>query len=214
MVDISNKYVYHIVNIDRLRSILSMGYLYADLTLDSMDIQCGTSIAYEHIRQRRRTIPVEEYPGLTIGGCVPFYFGLHSPMLYRAMCGNSAGYDYSGGQDPIVYLVFKLDTLVTWAGQNALRWIFTDRNAADHLSLQYNDLRDLERFNWGVIRSKMWQGNADVKAAEFLVENKVSIEQCLFGVATRTSAVLNQVQQFFKMHGIDKPVKLHPEWYF
>ena len=60
----------------------------------------------------------------------------------------------------------------------------------------------------------MWQGNADVKAAEFWVENKVSIEQCLFGVATRTSVVLNQVQQFFKMHGIDKPVKLHPEWYF
>ena len=145
MRDIADIELYHIVNVDRLASILSMGYLCSDLNPSESGVSCGTSIAYEHIRVRRRSICIEHYPDLTVGNCVPFYFGRHSPMLYRAMKGQNDRYDYTGGQDPIVYLVFKMEQLLAWAGQNAVRWIFTDRNASDHLAQQFCNMEDLDK---------------------------------------------------------------------
>lgn len=214
MKDISKIGLYHIVNVDRLRSILASEYLYSDVDLADRGMSCGTSIAYEHIRERRRRIQLVDYPDLTIGSCVPFYFGKRSPMLYRATRGRTQGYDYAGGQNPIVYLVFKLDAVLKWAENSGVRWIFTDRNASDHLAQQFNSLEQLDCLNWEVIRANFWEGNSDLKAAEFLVEHKVPVRECLLGVAARVPETKLQVEQLFKIYNIDKPVKLHPEWYF
>ncbi len=214
MSDISKIALYHIVNIDRLGSILSSGYLYSDVDLTDNGLSCGTSIAYEHIRERRRRINVVDYPDLTIGACVPFYFGKHSPMLYRAMKGPAQGYDYAGGQDPIVYLVFMLTAVLKWAENNAARWIFTDRNASDGLAQQFSSLEQLGCLNWEIIRAKFWQGNADLKAAEFLIEHKIPVRECLLGIVARVPKTKLLVEQLLKMYGFEKPVKLCPGWYF
>lgn len=214
MCDVAKIELYHIVNVDRLASILSMGYLCSDIYLSESGVSCGTSISYEHIRERRRSICIERYPELTVGNCVPFYFGRHSPMLYRAMKGRNDRYDYTGGQDPIVYLVFNMGHLLAWAEQNAVRWIFTDRNASDHLAQQFYRIEDLDKLSWNVIKSKMWNGVSDIKAAEFLIEHRVPINECLLGVAVRTETVKRQVEQLFSINNIEKPVKLYPTWYF
>ena len=214
MPKLEDIYLYHIVNFDRLKSIFTCGCLYSDLTLRAKGISGGTSIAYEHIRARRRCTPVLPHKGLYVGACAPFYFARHVPMLYRAKMGKTQGYDYEGGQDPIVYLVFKLTEVIDWAQHNGRRWVFTDRNAADGIVNFYSDLSMLPCLNWDVIRSKQWQGASDVKAAEFLVEEQVCIPDCLRGVATMTEPRAEMVRKLMKMTGIDKPIKVLPKWYF
>jgi len=214
MPELDRIYLYHIVNIDRLKSIFTSGLLYSDLAMLTKGIVGGTSIAYEHIRERRRRTLVTSQESLYVGGCVPFYFGRHAPMLYRAKMGKTHGYDYVGGQEPIVYLVFRMQEVLTWAEKNGLRWAFTDRNASDKIADFYSDLSMLPRLRWDVIDAKQWEGFSDVKAAEFLVEDRVSVLDCLRGVVTMTEDCANQVVELLKMTGVDKQVVVRRDWYF
>jgi len=214
MPELDKIYLYHIVNVDRLQSIFTLGHLYSDSAMLRNGISGGTSIAYEHIRERRRRTEIPSRAGLHVGDCVPFCFGRHAPMLYRAKMGRTHGYEYDGGQEPIVYLVFKLQDLLSWSEQNGLRWAFTDRNAADGIANFYSDLSILSSLRWEVIGSKDWNGFSDVKAAEFLVEDRVNIADCLRGVVTMTAERAGQVGDLLKAIGLDRPVAVRREWYF
>lgn len=214
MPEIDDIYIYHIVNFDRLQSIFTCGFLYSDMAMQVRGINVGTSIAYENIRLRRRSTLVTPHDNLYVGECVPFFFGRHPPMLYRAKMGKTHGYEYDGGQEPIAYLVFNMQDVVSWAERNGRRWAFSDRNAADGIVSFYSDLAMLPALRWDVIQSKIWQGASDVKAAEFLVEDQVSIADCLRGVVTMNEVRAAQARNLMKLSGIDKPVKALPGWYF
>jgi len=67
---------------------------------------------------------------------------------------------------------------------------------------------------WDVISSKQWEGASDVKAAEFLVEERVSILECLRGVATMTAERMGQVVELLRMAGMEKPAVVRRDWYF
>lgn len=214
MMDFDKINVYHMVHVDRLPSILQRRTLYSDLTLEEMGISVGTSIAYENIRQRRRETPVEGVADLVIGGCVPFYFGTHTPMLLRARTGKTSGYDYEGGQEPIVYLVFRVLDLIREADASNLHWFFTNGNAAAVLTEQYHDLARLNDLNWEVLRSSYWEGHRDEKQAEFLVENRVVLEKSFLGAGVMTEAMRTKVDTMFRVNAIDKHAYVKREWYF
>jgi hypothetical protein len=67
--------------------------------------------------------------GLYVGECVPFYFCPRSVMLYMFHMRNHRDIEYRGGQEPILHLMADLRRAVEWAGQNGLRWAFTNSNA-------------------------------------------------------------------------------------
>lgn len=213
-VDVEQINVYHMVHVDRLRSIIDRGALFADLTLKDMGIEIGTSIAYENIRERRRDQIVFGVPDLVIGGCVPFYFGTHTPMLYRAKMGKIEGYEYDGGQDPILYLVFRMVDLIREAQAANLHWFFTDGNAAARLTNHYFNLAELNRLNWDVLHSSQWAGHRDEKQAEFLVEKQVKLDRSFLGIGVRTEQMKTKVVTIVKDAGAAYPVVLKKDWYF
>lgn len=213
-LDVEKINVYHMVHLDRLETILRSGALFSDLALKDMGIEVGTSIAYENIRSRRREKEVFAIPDLVIGGCVPFYFGTHSPMLYRAMMGKTDGYGYEGGQDPVLYLVFRMIDLIREAEASNLRWFFTDGNAAAALTNQYFDLAELSRLNWDILRSSQWAGHRDEKQAEFLIENRVPLGPSFLGIGVRTEEMRIKVLSVLRNVGITIPVVVKNDWYF
>jgi len=112
-------------------------------------------------------------PGGVIHDYVPFYFAPRSPMLYAISCGGVAG--YSDGQKPIVHLVSSAEA-VQEAG---LPFVFTDGHAIMDLSDFFNDLNELPRVDWTVMRSRYWNDTVQDpdrcrrRQAEFLVHRSL-----------------------------------------
>lgn len=65
--------IYHIVNVDRLPSIISSGQLFCDSTIVGMDA-AGTTIGMGTIKARRFELPVKCYADAKVADFVPFYF--------------------------------------------------------------------------------------------------------------------------------------------
>lgn len=163
-----NPKIYHIVHVDKLASIAADGCLWCDVELESKAAP-GTVIGMNHIKERRKNTPLPSFPDLTVGQCVPFYFGPRSVMLYM-MNVKSAELAYKGGQEPIVHLVADLHATVTWANANSRRWAFTLSNAGSYYFEDRTDLNQLGDINWEAVNAKYWSAFRDAKQAEFLVE--------------------------------------------
>ena len=164
----NNPKIYHIVNLDKLASIAADGGLWSDVELESRAVP-GTVIGMNHIKERRKSIALPSFPNLTVGGCVPFYFGPRSVMLYMMHVRN-ADLAYKGGQEPIVHLVADLAATVAWADANQHRWAFTLSNAGSYYFEDRTDLGDLNDINWDAVSAKYWSSFRDAKQAEFLIE--------------------------------------------
>lgn len=102
---------------------------------------------------------------------VPFYFAPRSPMLYTIYKGNVEGYEQ--GQRPVVHLVSAVEDAVALGKP----WCFTDGHAEMAFSRFFDDLKDLDKIDWSVMKSKMWNdtdAQPDRKRkrqAEFLVHD-------------------------------------------
>lgn len=164
----ANPKIYHIVHVDKLASIVADGCLWSDVALDSKAAP-GTVIGMNHIKERRKRTALPSHPDLKVGECVPFYFGLHSVMLYM-MNVKSAELTYKGGQEPIVHLVSDLRATVDWANANGHRWAFTLSNAGSYYFEDRTDLAQLNDINWEAVAARYWSSFRDAKQAEFLLE--------------------------------------------
>lgn len=165
--------IYHIVHLDRLRSIIEDGYLWSDAEMAKRR-GIGTSIGLDDIKLRRRSMPLNRHPGLHVGECVPFYFCPRSIMLYVIFRANLPELSYRGGQGPIVHLQADLRQTVSWAEREGLRWAFTDSNAASFHFNDWSDLADLDNIDWQAVQAWYWQEHKDGKQAEFLIERQFS----------------------------------------
>ena len=72
--------IYHIVHVDRLKSIIADNYIWCDAEILRRQPP-GTTIGMNNIKQRRRTKRLSSHPDLCVGDCVPFYFCPRSIML-------------------------------------------------------------------------------------------------------------------------------------
>lgn len=210
--------IYHIVHVDRLRSILADEHLWCDAEVVRR-APAGTAIGMVHIKQRRlNELTLTSHPGLYVGDCVPFYFCPRSIMLYLIHRKNPE-LSYSDGQEPIVHLQADLYTCVNWAEQNSRRWAFTLSNAGAYYFEDRRDLAQLNEIDWAAIQTNRWSGRGiapsvkEGKQAEFLIEQSFPwhlVER--IGVCSR--ATYQQVVNVLSATGHRSPVEIRTDWYY
>ena len=166
-----NPKIYHIVHVDRLRSIIAEDGLLCDADIAHRP-SSGTVIGMHGIKRRRLVRSLNSHPGLCVGGCVPFYFCPRSIMLYLIHMANHPELEYRGGQKPIVHLEADLRRSVAWAEDHGLRWAFTLSNAGSRYCQDRSDLADLGQIDWSAVAARHWQGCKEAKQAEFLIEQR------------------------------------------
>lgn len=203
--------IFHITHFTNLAGIVGDGGLVCDRTAQTKNC---VRIGYQHIKQRRLNRPVPLPPGGFVGDYVPFYFAPRSPMLYTIDRGNVEGYE--GGQAQVIYLVSSAESV---ASAN-LRSVFTDGHAEmAPLTNFYNDLADLNKLNWNILRSKLWfdtDTEPDRKRrrqAEFLVHQFFPWE-LVDEIGVFDQAIAGQVRELLIESGHKPNVTIRRNWYF
>lgn len=204
--------IYHITHIRNLPGILKDGGLWCDRVVSQRNL-AHVSIAHQHIKDRRAQKNVPIPPHGVVADYVPFYFAPRSPMLYSISRGNVEG--YQGGQSEVLHLVSSAEAVL----QIGLPFVFTDGHAEMSISHFYQDLQDLAKIDWEVMRSVYWNDtNTDGdrkrrRQAEFLVHEFIPFSLLeRIGVAGQrmakiTSALLAELEQ--------KPlIEVKPAWYY
>jgi hypothetical protein len=176
------------------------------------------SIVYENIAQqtvqdRRATTRVKLPPEGVLHDYVPFYFATCSPMLYSIHMGNVEGYEE--GQGPVVYLVTNCQTIE----QSGLPYVFTDGHAVMRRTQFYNNLSDLDKIDWPLMKAKMWNATADDpdrtrrRQSEFLIYSFLP-----WTLITEIGVIDNyrqqQVREFLAATLYKPKVYVRREWYY
>lgn len=152
-------------------------------------------------------------PGGSLGEYIPFYFGPLSPMLLKIKDGN--GGVTKRPQSEIVYVVCDLDIII----KSCPQWCFTDAHAKFEFSGFYNNLNDLNRIDWDIVKERYWRNTEEDfdrmrrKQAEFLVKYHVPIN-CIRGIATYDNAAKITIEGVMQNLGLNIPVKVIPNFYY
>lgn len=174
---------YHITHVDNLASIVRSG----EICSDNACVENGhtrVSIAYTDLKEQRARVAVESARGGTLADYVPFYYAPRSPMLYVSHTDYVP--EYSGGQEPIVHLVFCLQELASNC------FAITDGHPISPLSQQFASLDGLEAIDWAIMHENFWADTDEDgdrkrrRQAEFLVHGSVPVLSIkLIGVMTK-----------------------------
>ena len=160
------------------------------------------------IKDVRKNKCVQTSENGAISEYVPFYFAGRSPMLYRVSDGGKK-------QEDFVYII----SFVSMILKSSAKFAFTDGHPTVAFSRFYNDINDIERVDFDVMKLIHWRDTAedlDIKRrrqAEFLVKEFFSLELC------RGFAVINENMQR-EMHlqlsnsKWKQPVHVRPQFYF
>jgi len=204
--------IYHITHFRNLASIIAEGGLCCDNERQSRALE-PIGIAHQHIKERRarRTVPVD--PGGTLADYVPFYFAPRSPMLFAIHKGQVVG--YQGGQGEVVHLCTTAEDVAA----ADLSFVFSEGHAEMAISDFLNDLNDLDRVDWKIMKATYWNdtpADGDRKRrrqAEFLVHEFLPWARiAAIGVMNQTTADLTHRALRGAAH---KPeVLLRPGWYY
>ena len=206
--------IYHILHLDRLRSLIRSQSLLSDALVREKHLE-GTTIGMDTIKDRRlHKCQLRSHPGLFVGQCVPFYFCPRPVMLYMIHKRN-AGLTYQDGQEKIIHLVGDLQKTIAYANSQKLRWAFTTSNAASSWFSDYADLNYLDEVHWDIINSDTWAGNQEWKQAEFLIENCMPWA-LIDEIAVFDEQIYHQVNYILETENITHPPKvtIKREWYY
>ena len=159
-------WIYHISHLKNLERIVAEGGLHCDKAAQQLK---SVNIGHMHIKERRlrRAVPVG--PKGTVGEYIPFYFAPRSPMLYVISRGAVEG--YAEGQIPVIYICSSAEA-VEDAG---LGWVFTEGHADMDFTDFFDNLRDLDKIDWNLMKARYWHDTNDDpdrkrrRQAEFLV---------------------------------------------
>jgi len=204
--------IFHITDVDNLGRILSDGGLHWKQALDTQAVPY-INIAYETVQDRRAGTRVTCGAGGTLHDCVPFYFAPRSPMLYAINKGNVLG--YTRGQRTVVYLVSTVEAVVA----AKLAWVFTNGHGIMALTDFFDDLADLGRLDWNIMREQYWadtQSDGDRKRrrqAEFLVQQFFPWNLVL-GIGVLDDTIKKQVEAALVGSPHRPLVKIEARWYY
>jgi hypothetical protein len=203
--------VLHFTHLDHLRAVVQHGLL-SDTTAQEKGL-LSVEIGNREIKARRRRRPVPLPPGGTGADYVPLYFAPRSPMLYAIHRGNVP--EYSGGTDPLVYLVTTVERLLD-LGCTVLT---TDRNAVLDFATFRQGASGLDEIDWQLMKATMWNNTVEEpdrmerRMAECLVHRVVPWE-AFTEMHVRTEARRAQGEAVLKSMGARTPVRVRPDWYF
>ena len=204
--------IYHIVHVDRLKSIVTDDYLWCDSEILKRQPP-GTAIGMNTIKHRRLTTHLSSYPNLCVGDCVPFYFCPRSIMLYMIYRANHPELTYRGGQGPIVHLEADLYQTVAWAKKHGKRWAFTLSNAGASYFEDRCDLTQLDEINWNAVQATVWRQYKEGKQAEFLIEQQFPWA-LISHIGVLAQRVYQQVMAALGTAAHKPPVEIKPDWYY
>ena len=212
--------IYHIVHVDRLRSIIADTYLWSDAQLlAKQKHEVGTTIGMSRIKARRlHELRLASHPDLYVGECVPFYFCPRSVMRYLIHRRNEE-LVYKGGQEPIIHLQSDLRRAVTWAEGNGRRWAFTLSNAGSTYFEDRCSLGDVDEVDWDAVGNDGWgyQGASrqvrEHKQAEFLLERAFPWH-LIEAIGVTSKGVAQLVAQAMSDSQHRPPVEIRRNWYY
>jgi len=201
-------YIYHITHLKNLQRIIAEGGLHCDRSAQKVKT---VDIGHRHIKERRLNRAVPVGPGGTVGDYVPFYFATRSPMLFAISHGAVEG--YTEGQKPVVYL----RSTVQAVADAGLRWVFTEGHADLSFTDFFDELKDLDKVDWDLMRAKYWNDTDEDpdrkrrRQAEFLVHKFFPWELVSYiGVYDRSIA--EAVAEIIK--GGSPEVEVQRGWYY
>ena len=204
--------IYHIVNVDKLPSIISEGCLWCD-SEGIQRVLPGTTIGMDKIKQRRlNELKLCSHPDLFVGDCVPFYFCPRSIMLYLIHQRNPE-LSFKGGQGSIIHLESDLRYTVDWANDNDQRWAFTLSNAAAYAFEDRCDLAQLHEIDWPAVQARNWRLCKHGKQAEFLLERSFPWE-LVSRIGVHSQSVYQEVAEALRAAKHRPQTELKPEWYY
>ncbi len=205
--------IYHICHVDRLRSMVSDGYVWCDAEIARREPP-GTVIGMNAIKRRRlNELNLTSHPDLRVGACVPFYFCPRSVMLYLIQQANHPELAYRGGQGSIIHLEADLQATVDWANAEPLRWAFTLSNAGSYYFEDRADLAKLGEIDWEAVQARNWQNCKERKQAELLVE-RCFPWHLVERIGVFSNATYQQAVVALPAHGHRPPVEIVSAWYY
>ena len=215
-------YIYHIVHVDRLQSIIESGCIYSYAEAAKRGIG-GTNIGIGNVKDRRRKTELNSHPGLRVGDCVPFNFCPRSYMLHvihkKHLGEITTELEYSGGQKEIVHLLADLHDTVNLANRQNRKWVITSGNATANHSKNYADLSALREIDWDAVNANLddsnWSKLKGGKQAEFLVERSFPWSQ-VRRVGVFSEAIETRVKEILKDTSANPTpfVCVEQEWYY
>ena len=162
-------------------------------------------------RRALREVPIP--PGGTLSDYIPFYFTPYSPMLLNIKTG------YGGmRQTPMPDIVILVSSLRTVAAQGGA-FVFTDRHAYLRTAGFYNQLSELERIDWQLLRQRDFKrdpndpGKMERYQAEALVHRHLPVK-ALAGLACDGKLQEERLIAELEKAGQSLKVVVKPEWYF
>ncbi|HZT43803.1 MAG TPA: DUF4433 domain-containing protein [Chthonomonadaceae bacterium] len=204
--------IYHITHIDNLPGILAEAGLWCDNARKAKELD-AIGIAHDHIKQRRarKNVPIGKKG--TLADYVPFYFAPRSPMLYALYRGQVQG--YNGTQQNIVHLTSSVEAVI----QQTMPFVFTDGHAVMDFSEFFNDISDLSKVDWKIMKEIYWRDtNEDGdrtrrRQAEFLV-HRFFPWSLVTEIGVMTDRANRQVMD--KLQGADHlpQVVVRRDWYY
>ncbi len=204
--------VYHITHIANLEGILQAGGLWCKAEQSRQQVTYQ-NIAHQNIQDRRATTLVPFGNGGLLHDYVPFYFAPRSPMLGAVHTGQVEGYD--SGQASVLHLVSSVQRIQ----EAGLPFVFTDGHATVKFSAFFEDLKDLDRIDWALMKDRYWRDTPEDgdrkrrRQAEFLVHRFCPLG-AFVGIGTCTEAIRSEVRQALDAFGLDLYTKVRRDWYY
>lgn len=128
---------------------------------------------------------------------------------------NKTVKDYQGGQNAILHLVTKIEKVI----ESNLPFAFTDGHAEMQVSQFYDDLADLNKIDWEIMRDKYWRDTVEDgdrtrrRQAEFLVYNNFPTN-LITGIAAISETVKAQVERILSENGKQITTAVRQNWYY
>lgn len=205
------RWIFHITHFRNLLGIIESGGLKSDSEIRGQSVQIG----YGHIKNRRLE---KNIPSLNtfVGNCVPFYFGVRSPMLY-VITKKNFDLDYTGKAREIVYLVADIQNIV----QSNLQWCFSDENASSITAEFYTEIDKLDVLDWDAIETDRWGKGfqpdhpdlKEKKQAEFLVRDFFPWN-LVCKIAVHDEEMKHFVQEILQSSEFQPPLSIQKRWYY
>ncbi len=147
-----------------------------------------------------------------IGDYVPFYFSPKSIMLYNILTGYGVT---KVKPEEIIFLV----TDVPGIEKCKRLYFFSDGQANTRISKHYNDLKDLDKIDWEIVKSGDFTKSIDDNdrtrryQAEFLVHEKVPVN-CIKAIVVYNETCATFVKKVLAKTSLLIPVSITQSFYF
>jgi ssDNA thymidine ADP-ribosyltransferase, DarT len=209
-LDAESAKIFRITHIENVPWILGHGLHCKNSSVQDPNF---ISIGMAELINKRMSRSVQRGPKGMLSDYVPFYFTPYSIMMYNIRTGYNGVTRRENSE--IAILVSSLHKLK----ESEVHFVFTNGHAFMAETEYFDDLADLGRVDWELLRNKDFKkdpedpGKTSRYQAEALVHRQVPVD-ALLGIALYDETARQKIEAEVKSRGLSVPVKSVPGWYF